>query len=66
MDPILPSVATTLFPTGLLFLVPHPLRKRKGHRMEAAGSVCVVLALSLKQVRQYLGDLGWYEKSEGR
>lgn len=34
--------------------------------MEAAGSVCVVLALSLKQVRQYLGDLGWYEKSEGR
>lgn len=38
------------------FLGAHPLRKRKGHRVEAAGSVCGVLAISLKQVRHFLGD----------
>lgn len=43
----------------------HPLRKRKGHRTEAAGSVCRVLAISLKQARHYLGEPDRHEEPGG-
>lgn len=43
----------------------HPLRKRKGHRMEAAGSVCRVLEISLKQARHYLGEPDRHDEPAG-
>lgn len=56
-----PSTSTS--DHNLVFHLPpilgaHPL-KRKGHRAEAGGLACVVLALSLKPVWQDLGDPGW-------
>lgn len=56
-----PSTSTS--DHNLVFHLPpipgaHPL-KRKGHRVEAGGLVCVILELSLKPVWQYLGDPGW-------
>lgn len=33
--------------------------------MEATGSVCGVLEISLKQVEQYLEDLDWHEEPVG-
>lgn len=43
----------------------HPLRKRKGHRTETAGSVCGGLAISLKQASHYLGEPDQHGESGG-